>query len=153
MEYIYAGKIVNTHGLKGEVRILSDFSDKKIFEEGKALYVGKQYEKMYIESYRVHKNYDMVTFKGINNIDDVLPYKGSNVYVLSDLNTVETFIGYEVYTDHKIGCVDSISYGSKYPILVVGKSMVPYIDEFVEDVSFDEKKIFIKEIEGLIHED
>ena len=41
MKELYLGKIVNTHGLKGEVRILSDFEKKdRIFQPGKRLYIG-----------------------------------------------------------------------------------------------------------------
>ena len=39
MDYIYIGKIVNTHGIKGEVRILSDFKYKdRIFKNGFNMY-------------------------------------------------------------------------------------------------------------------
>ncbi len=152
MEYIYAGKIVNTHGIKGEGRILSTFSDKSIFNKDKVIYVGKNYEPLTITSYRVHKNYDMVTFEGINDINEVLKYKGNNVYVLNNINTVETLIGYEVYTDHLIGTVSDILYGVKYSILKVGSNMIPYIDEFIINVDNDNKKLYIKEIEGLINE-
>ena len=153
MEYIYAGKIVNTHGIKGEVRILSNFSDKLVFNKGNIIYVGKNHEALEITSYRVHKNYDMVTFKNINDINDVLKYKGLDVYVTNDINTVESLLGYEVYTDHLVGHVDDILYGAKYSILKVKTSMIPYIDEFILKVDKENKKIYIKEIEGLINED
>ena len=82
MEYIYIGGLVNTHGIKGEVRILSDFKYKNdVFKHGFNLYIGKDKIKETINTYRVHKNYDMVTFIGINDINDVLKYKGMNVYI------------------------------------------------------------------------
>ena len=44
MEYIYVGKIVNTHGIKGEIRILSDFKYKnEIFKENFKLYNKKTF--------------------------------------------------------------------------------------------------------------
>ena len=73
MNLIYIGDIVNTHGIKGEVRILSDFKYKKdVFKKGNYVYVGYDKDKLKLNSYRVHKNFDMVTFEGINNINDVL---------------------------------------------------------------------------------
>ena len=46
MEYIYLGKIVNTHGIKGEIRILSDFRYKeKVFIKYFPIYIGKKHEK------------------------------------------------------------------------------------------------------------
>ena len=74
MELIKIGKIVNTHGIKGEIRIISDFKYKKdVFKVGNILYVDD--DKLEINSYRVHKNFDMVTFNGINDINEVLKYK------------------------------------------------------------------------------
>ena len=73
MEFVYVGKIVNTHGIKGEVRIVSDFEKKGlIFNIGSTLYVGKQKEVIEVDSYRKHKNFDMITF----NIIYYITYKG-----------------------------------------------------------------------------
>ena len=82
MDFLYLGKIVNTHGIKGEIRILSDFKYKEqVFKKGNNIYIGKDKIKEVLNSYRVHKNYDMVTLEGINDINDVLKYKGMNVYI------------------------------------------------------------------------
>ena len=87
-EFIYIGKIVNTHGIKGEVRILSDFERKdKVFIKGMNIYIGKKKEKEIINSYRHHKNFEMITIIGYTDINQVLKYKGLNVYIKkSDLN-------------------------------------------------------------------
>ena len=154
MEYMNVGKIVNTHGIKGEVRILSDFSDKTIFNPGNTLYVGNDILK--ITSYRVHKNYDMVTFEGINDINDVLKYKGMDVFIKrEDIDgfIIEDLIGYEVYTSKPVGKVDRLISNIKYVILVLDNgSMIPYIDSFIIKVDTDNKRVYIKEIEGLINE-
>ena len=43
MEYVYLGKITNTHGIKGEIRIISDFANKDIvFKKGFNIYIGKE---------------------------------------------------------------------------------------------------------------
>ena len=56
MEYLYIGKLVNTHGIKGEVRIISNFRHKdKVFVKGFFFYVGKDRVKYEVESYRRHK--------------------------------------------------------------------------------------------------
>ena len=110
MEYIYIGKIVNTHGIKGEVRILSDFKYKqRILKIGKKIFVGKEKEEAIINSYRYHKIFDMITIKGINNINDVLKYKGKNIYTTrEDLDLKEDeylnvdLIGLSVEVDGKI---------------------------------------------------
>lgn len=161
MDYIYVGKIVNTHGIKGEVRILSDFNYKKdIFKKNFKIYIGNNKIEKIIFSYRVHKNYDMVTFFGINDINDVLEYKGKNVYInRDDLDGFifdEDYIGMNVYTDHLIGKVSQIRKSVKYDYLVIeGKKefLVPKIDPFIKEISFEDKKIILEEIEGLIDED
>ena len=151
---INIGKIVNTHGIKGEVRILSNFSDKSIFNPGNTLYIGD--DSLKISSYRVHKNYDMVTFDGINDINDVLKYKGLDAYVKrEDISNfiIEDLIGYDVYTDKMVGKVERLISNIKYVILVLDNgSMIPYIDEFIVKVDNDLKRVYIKEIEGLINE-
>ena len=152
---INIGKIVNTHGIKGEVRILSSFSDKSIFNPGNTLYIGD--DALKISTYRVHKNYDMVTFEGIDNINDVLKYKGMDVYIKrEDISNfiIEDLIGYEVYTNKLVGKVDRLISNIKYVILVLDNgSMIPYIDAFIDKIDNENKKIYIKEIEGLINED
>ena len=154
MEYMNVGKIVNTHGIKGEVRIKSAFSDKSIFNVGNILYVDN--DELEITSYRVHKDYDMVTFKGINDINDVLKYKGKDVLVKRDsINNfiIEDLIGYEVYGKSYIGKVDRLISNIKYVILVLDNgTMIPYIDEFILNIDNDNKRVTIKEIEGLINE-
>ena len=83
MEYIYIGDIVNTHGIKGEVRIISDFKFKdQVFKKGIKVYVGRFKDELIINSYRTHKIYDMVTFEGINNINDVIIYKGIDILIV-----------------------------------------------------------------------
>ena len=84
-DYVYIGRITNTHGLKGEVKIRSNFDYKdRVFKEGFALYVGKDKTKEVIRTYRPHQEYDMSPLYGIDDIDDVLKYKGSLVFAFKD---------------------------------------------------------------------
>ena len=72
---LYIGMVAGTHGIKGEIRISSDFKYKDlVFKKGNHLYIDD--DNLVINTYRVHKNYDMVTFENINDINDVLKYKG-----------------------------------------------------------------------------
>ena len=163
MDYIYIGEIVNTHGLKGEVRIISDFKFKEsVFKSGIKVYIGKGHHMETISSYRVHKNYDMVTFSGLRHIEDVLSFKGEDVYVKRDeieyegyLN--EDLINMNVYCNDKlIGHITSILKTNAHEILVIEnhkKHMVPNIEEFVLNVSIPDNRMDIKYIKGLIDED
>jgi tRNA G18 (ribose-2'-O)-methylase SpoU len=69
MKYVLIGKIVNTHGLKGEVRILSSFKYKdRVFKPDMNIYIGKNKINEVINSYRHHKIFEMITMNGYNNI-------------------------------------------------------------------------------------
>ena len=164
MDFIYLGQIVNTHGIKGEIRIVSDFKYKdEIFKKGNYIYIGNDKIKEELNSYRVHKNYDMVTLVGINDINDVLKYKGKKVFINRNEHNFsgildEDIINLDVYANNKlVGIVTDILKSSAHPILVVKKdnkeNFIPFIDEFVLNVDLDNKKIEVKLIEGLINED
>ena len=163
MNYIYIGEIVNTHGIKGEVRIISHFRYKSfVFVKGTFLYIGPSKVKLEINSYRKHKNFDMVTFVGIDNINDVLKYKGESVYIDRNEVTIDGFfnedlIDLDVYNnDSFVGKVTDILNNGIYDILVIendsSRSLVPNINEFVRNIDLNAKKIEINMIEGLINE-
>ena len=158
MEFIRIGKIVNTHGIKGELRILSDFRHKdKVFKVGMKFYVGKEKEEFTVNSYRFHKIFDMVTFNGFNNINDVLYLKGRPVYitkedlVLDDGEVyIEDLVGYDVIIGEKVlGKVTGVMYNSKAnDILKVGDTLVPYVKDLI--IKIEDNKIYYKEIGGLL---
>ncbi len=153
---IYIGKIVNTHGIKGEVKIISDIDNKKeVFKKGNHLYANN--DKLTINNYRIHKNFDMITFEEIKDINEVLKYKNSNVYIdkneIKNITLNEELIGYEVYSNRYIGRISNLIKNKKYDILVIEKKyLVPNIKEFVKKIDSKNKKIIINEIEGLINE-
>ena len=83
MEKLFVGKVVTTHGIKGEIKILSDFQFKdKVFSVGNKLIIdNNEYE---IKSYRVHKGFDMVTLDDYHDINEVLFLLKKEVYVDKD---------------------------------------------------------------------
>ncbi len=162
MEYVYIGKIVNTHGIKGELRIRSDFEQKdKIFKKGFVLYVGEGHIPEEIVTYRRHKVFDMVTFKGYDNINQVLNYLKMNVYVKrEDLNLgkddylLEDLINLEVFENGELfGKVTDIVYnGSNILLSVAGTKdfYIPYNEHYIKNVNLEEKKIEVVGAKGLI---
>lgn len=159
MEHIYIGKIVNTHALKGEIKILSDFEYKaQIFRISNTILVGESKEELEIETYRKHKNFDMIKFKGINDIDAVLKYKGKAVYylkeklILKENEYLDTdIIGLNAYyNEENIGKIDNIEYRGKNRLLIINKNLIPYHDNFIKEIDVKNKKIILKNLEGLI---
>ena len=163
MEYINIGKIVNTHGIKGEVRILSNFKFKeKVFIKDFIIYIGKEKHKEIITSYRPHKAFDMITMEGITNINDVLKYKGEYVYInKSDLKLEsneyldEDLIKFNVIMNKKIvGQVKKIRKDTYQKQLVVNKEgievLVPLVYGIIKNINLKEQTIELENIEGLI---
>lgn len=161
MELIQIGKIVNTHGIKGELRLLSKFPYKEaVFRKDMIIYINKN-NKEVINTYRRHKNFDMITLNGYNNINEVLKYKGKFVYVNkedivldSDNYLDEEIIGLTViYEEKEKGIVKNIERYDKTTLLVIKNNdkehLLPYNNNIIEKIDIKNKKIYIKNIKGL----
>ena len=155
----YIGKITNTHGIKGEVKILSDIKYKElVFKKNQELIINN--DTLIINTYRTHKNYDMITFVGINDINDVLKYKGKNVYAniekKEDIMFKEDYIGMNIYTDKKIGeVIDVVNNGAQNLLIIKynnKKFYIPNVDLFIKKIDNKNKIIYINLIEGLLDE-
>ena len=161
--FIYVGKIVNTHGIKGEVRILSDFEFKdKVFIPKMEIYIGRKKEKEVIKTYRHHKNFEMITMEGYTNINEVLRYKGLYVYIdkkdlMLDSNEYldEDLINLDVIVDgSKKGTIKDIrTSGGNNKILEIETDeklvLVPYQKEFVSSIDLNNNQIIITPIKGM----
>lgn len=156
MKFINIGKIVNTHGIKGELRILSDFKYKdKVFKKDFKFYIGKDKEELIVNSYRHHKIFDMVTFNDLNDINLVLKYKGKEVYINEeDLDLdgeiyIDNLIGYKVVVgDKDIGVVTDVMHMKANDILKVNDILIPYVKEFI--LKIEDNTIYVKDVGGLI---
>ncbi len=156
---LYIGKLVNTHGIKGEVKIISDFKYKEtIFKKDAKIYINDN--EYIINGYRKHKNFDMLTLNGINNINEVLALKGKSVFINKEdfifpgiLN--EDLYGKKVYDKDKyIGKLEKIEKNGTQELLVIKNEdktyLIPYVDEFVKEI---DESIHLDLIKGLINED
>ncbi|MBC1525863.1 ribosome maturation factor RimM [Listeria booriae] len=170
MEQMFnVGKIVNTHGLMGEVRVMSqtDFADER-FVPGNELFLfaknSKKPEKLVIKTHRKHKNFDLLTFEGIIGINNVERMKEGMLKVpesqLGDLEENEFYfheiIGCEVYTEEGelLGTISEILTPGANDVWVVQQKgekdkLVPYIADVVTSVNIADKKITISVMEGL----
>lgn len=157
MDLVFVGKLVNTHGLNGEVRIISDFKYKNIaFTVGNVLNInGTDYV---IKSYRTHKKYDMVTLSGIDNIDDAIKLKNYNVYsyksYYSGLLLDSDLIDMMVYCNNNpIGKVDEVLKTDIYDMIRVNNHLIPLIDNFIKNINMKDNKIEIIYMKGLIDDE
>lgn len=160
MNKVYIGKIVNTHGIKGEIRLLSDFPFKdKVFVVGNSILIDDIEYK--INSYRRHKMFDMITLEGYNNINDVLFLMKKKVYfdkdklVLSDEEILdEDLIKFRVIDDDgNIGKITEIFMASSTnKILRVEFShevLIPYNSPIIKSIDKNKKEIHVSLIGGM----
>ena len=163
MKYIRIGKIVNTHGVKGELRLISDFQYKeKIFKKDFLIYIGKDKIEEKINTYRKHKMFDMITLEGYTNINEVLKYKGSYAFInkedlVLDINEFlnEDLIGFKVIYNNleNLEVVGIEKYPSSDMLKVNYNDtfkLIPITDGIIETIDFSKKEIVLKEIKGLI---
>ncbi|MDF2699530.1 MAG: rimM [Haloplasmataceae bacterium] len=166
-EYFVIGTIIGPHALKGEVKILSttDFKAER-YAKGNTLYIEKNNEKIQVQikSYRAHKDFDLVCFENYNDINAVEPFSKCKVYVphsqLEDLEEDEFYyhelIGCVAYSNEtKLGIVkDIVNYGASDILIIEDETnkeiMIPFVDDFIEEVDLDAQKIMIHLVEGIL---
>lgn len=154
MEKVFVGKIINTHGIKGEIKIKSDFERKdKVFQVNSQVIIdGGTYE---IASYRVHKGLDMITLKGLMDINQVLKFKGQSLFINRDqLNLREDeyiladLIGMDVILDNQVlGKVEDYTNDANPLLFVKGDKnfYIPMKADFIKNVDKRRDIIDVKE--------
>lgn len=167
--WLNVGKVVNTHGIKGEVRVISitDFTEER-YKPGSKLTLfidGKNPEELTVSSHRSHKSFDLLTFEGLNNVNEVEKMKGGVLRVpnteLGTLNEGEFYyhqiIGCQVLTldGEEVGKITEVMSPGANDVWVVkvpGKKdvLIPYIDQIVKEVNIEEQKVIIEPMEGLL---
>ena len=160
MSSVYVGKIVSTHGIKGEVKILSDFEYKdRVFKVGNKLIVDDS--EYVIKSYRHHKNFEMVTLNDYKDINEVLFLMKKKVYIKeSDIELLDNevlddeLVTYDVVTtDGKVGKILEVFFASSdnkiIRVLLDKEVLIPVKSPMIKEVNKKEKKIVIELISGM----
>lgn len=153
---VLVGKYVKTHGIKGEIKVRSNFLYKdRIFQTGKKVFLKDQ--EFTIKDYRKHQEYDMLTFEGINEINQILSLKGNFLYAnREDLGLKQEeyldsdLIGLDLYQNNiLVGKVRDIAFITKNKkLLVINSHYVPF--ELIKKVDLKNKRIDIEEVLGLL---
>lgn len=163
MDYLLVGKIQNTHGLKGALKVKSN-SDFNRFEPGTKLYIKykNDFIPVTVKSASETPTLLLVTFEDLLDINLVEKYKGSDIVIdkndLDELPEDEYYyyelIGLDVYNQDgvlrgKVDGIMSLPQGDSLEVLVDGKKKtIPLVEAFVKEILED--RIIINEIEGLL---
>ena len=162
-KYIEIGKIVNTYGIKGQLKIVPYTDNIKRFEKLKKIYIN---EKEYlIENVKYIKNIVILKLQGINTIEQAEEYRNLYMYIdrkdaiklPKDTYFIRDLIGIEVYTNdgEKLGIIDDIFKTGSNDVYFVrnslGKQIVlPAISSVIEKIDLENKKVTVNLIKGLI---
>ena len=159
-KFLEAGKIVNTHGVCGEVRI-QPWADSPGFLAGlECLYVDG--EPIKVLSAKVHKSFVIATLDGISDINKAMELKNKVVFIDRDdvqLDEGRYFIAdilglraIDSETGEELGVVAdvlSLPANDVYVIKGVREMLVPAVPAFIADTNIDMGLIKLRLIEGL----
>ncbi|GAA3615473.1 ribosome maturation factor RimM [Secundilactobacillus similis] len=171
--YYKVGTIVNTHGIRGELRVVAttDFP-KERFRKGSQLGVFKQesdaqpVKTVTIASSRQHKGFILITLAGYGDINTVLPLKGMTLKVAeteltdNDLDDGQYYyhqiIGLDVVTEtgEHLGKIKEIMAPGANDVWVVERPekddlLLPVIDQVVKTVDLEAHQVTVELMEGL----
>ena len=164
-KYISIGKITNFFGIKGEAKV--GYSNLNHIKSAKKVFMldSENKEELEIENIRFNKNFAIVKFKDIDDINKLIEFKGQRIFILKedavkkldkDEFLIQDLIGCEVFEKkEKVGVVTAISNNSSQDLLNIKNTLgqiklVPFVNEFFPNVEKKKKKIEITPIEGLL---
>ncbi len=162
-KYLEIGQIVNTHGLRGDLKVMPWCDDPEIFDE--LAYVIIDDNEFEIEKSRMQKNMVLLKLEGIDHINDAEKYRNKVLYIpreeLGELPEGTYYIcdllgcSVETVDGRMLGRIcDIIKTGSNDVYVVEDESrkqvLIPVIDEVVKSVDVETKQIIIEPLKGLI---
>jgi len=158
MEKVFVGKIVNTFGIKGELKIANSFEwPEKVFQKEVNILINN--ESFKITKVRYHKNHYLVEINDLNDINLVEKYKGLDIYILkssldlqADEYLMNDLIGLDVYDNNElIGQVTEIINHPVNPLIKVNNQFyIPMKAHYIQTVDLKDKCIKGKNIKELM---
>ena len=151
-----AGEVVSTHGIKGEMKVLSWLdSPEDLVGFSRVQIGGKEYS---VEACRVQKTCNLLKVKGIDTMEDAQAMRGSCVKIFredvaQDVIFATELVGVDVYADGVlIGQItDVLDYpgNSVYVVSGQGEYMIPAVKQFILSTDLDSNRMDVKLIEGM----
>ncbi len=155
LQFIEAGEIVTTHGVRGEVKVLTWLDSPEILCEFKRCRIcGSEYK---IESCRVQKTCNLVKLSGVDTMETAQAMRGKILELYredidDDVIFAAELLGTEVYCDGKnIGTITDVLDYPGNQVYVVGENeyMIPAVKEFILSTDLEENRMQVKLIEGM----
>ena len=159
-EFLEGGQIVNTHGIKGEVKIDSWCDTPEVLAGIKTLYIDGAPRR--VRSARVHKNCVIAFLEGVDDVNTAMLLKGKVVHVARSsvkLPKGQVFmadlVGLKVLdaeTSNELGTLTDILTPSLQKVYVVTgerEILIPAVDEFIKEINVEGGYIKVRLIEGM----
>lgn len=165
MDKIRVGQIVNTQGLKGEVRVYPYVDYKERFAELDFVYMGESDQKVKIQHVKYKSNLAILKLEGYDDINVVEKLKGTFIYIgrdqtrdlPDDTYLVIDLIGIKAYLEDGtyLGEVKEVMKTGANDVYVIQSEdkeeyLIPAMKMFVPHLSLEEKKMIVTPIEGMI---
>lgn len=168
-QLLQVGVISSTHGIRGEVKVFPTTDDPNRFKKLKQVILdtGKEQKNLEIQGVKFFKQFVILKFKGIDNINDIEKYKGKSLFVTRenavDLDEDEYFIADLI--DMQVVLEDGTEFGTLTDVMETGANdvycvqtekygevLIPAIKDCILDVDIENGKMMIHLMPGLIDE-
>ncbi len=158
-DYVEAGRIVNTHGVNGEVKIEVWLDSPAFFRTFKRLYLGGTERK--ILSARTHKHFVIARIEGVEDINAAMALKGKTVEILrADAHLkkgeffVQDILGFTVVDEQgeivgKLVDAEETPASMLYHVKGAREHLIPAVKEFILGIDADKEEIRVHLIEGM----
>ena len=161
-EYLEAGKIVTTHGIRGEVKIMPYTDTPELLCEFDRLFIGKDKSELYIERSRTAKNMVIAKIEGVDTVEAAEKYRNKVLFMhRDDLELDEDTYFIQDLIDMEVQDADSgFVYGKITDVLQNGANdvyvikgdreyLVPAIPDVVISTDIDSNIMLIRPLDGL----
>ena len=166
-QFLRVGVISSTHGIKGEVKVFPTTDDVKRFKKLKnvILDTGREHLNLEVEGVKFFKQFVILKFKGLDNINDIEKYTGKDLLVdranavklRKDEYFVVDLIGLEVFTEdgEKFGTMKDVLETGANDVYIIdslnhGEVLIPAIKQCVLDIDIEANKMVIHLMKGLV---
>ena len=158
-QFLEAGQIVNTHGVRGEVRIVPWADDAAFLKKFKTFYIDDK--PVRVKSSRVHKEMLIAALEGIDDINAAMPLKNKVIKINRDDAKlpkgsffIQDILGAEVKDEEgkligKLTDVMDLPRGQVYEVKGETDHLIPAVPEFVLNVDAEAGEIIVRLIEGM----
>ena len=158
--YLEAGKIVNTHGILGEVKLIPWCDGPEFLLDFETLYLDGQ--PLHISSAKIHKGNLLIHFEGVDDVSAAMRLKGKvllldreDAALPADRHFIADLIGLEVRdaSDGRVlGTLEEVLPLPAQPVYVVRgerEYLIPAVDEFIVETNLESGYILVRLIEGM----